>query len=58
MVKPLLIRDVADIYGVSVSRIVALDDVLSPARTPRNVRVYSADRVDFVAGQRLARRAA
>lgn len=57
MSPPMLTADVADALGLSVSRVVQLDDQLRPLRTPRGVRVYSRDVVDFEVGRRLARAA-
>lgn len=52
---PYLVDDVARLYGISRSRVLALDPKLNPARTPNGTRVYDHAAVDYVAGQRLAR---
>lgn len=56
--SPLLIADVARRLGVSRTRTVHLDGVLEPVRTPNGTRIYSASKVDFVAGQRAVQKAA
>lgn len=52
--KPLLISDVAATLGVSVSRVVALDRDLKPARTPNGTRVYDYDRVQAEVDRRVS----